>query len=160
MLGSHRTLQNGQDYAPFPAPGSLCGALIFFKRKLGVLFPVSLEVQRLQIASLNLVPCVVGGGPSGPSDESTPQRLGQRKHQWSHKPPTVQRKTRLLQRRNFPPITSPAQRPSGYRHEGKGGRVKSESSHSPVQATQGIPRTLASTPLGLVSGSRRFFSPS
>lgn len=80
------------------------GALIFFKRKLGVLFPVSLKVQSLQIASLNLVPCVVGGGHSGPSDESTPQSLGQRKHQWSHKPPTVQRKTRLLQRRTPPPL--------------------------------------------------------
>lgn len=83
---------------------------------------VLLEIQCLQIASLNLVPCVLGGGPSVLSDESAPQSLGQRKHQWSHKPPTVQRgKTRLLQKRNFSPLrTSPAQRPSSYSREGEG----------------------------------------
>lgn len=61
MLGSHHALQNRQDYTPSPAPGSLGGAVIFFKRKLAVLLPVPLEVQRLQIASLNLMPCALGG---------------------------------------------------------------------------------------------------
>lgn len=90
-----------------------------------ILLPVPLEIQCLQIASLNLVPCVLRGGPSVLSDESTPQSLRQRKHQRSHKPPTVHRgKTRLLQRRNFSPLlNSPAQRPSSYRREGEGGRV-------------------------------------
>lgn len=132
MLGSHHTLQNRQDLTPSPAPGSLWGPGwggrgADPKRKLPgssavpVLLPVLLEIQCLQIASLNLVPCVLGGGPPVLSDESAPQSLGQRKHQWSHKPPTVQRgKTRLLQKRNFSPLcTSPAQRPSSYSSEGE-----------------------------------------
>lgn len=132
MLGSHHTLQNRQDLTPSPAPGSLWGPGwggrgADPKRKLPgssavpVLLPVLLEIQCLQIASLNLVPCVLGGGPPVLSDESAPQSLGQRKHQWSHKPPTVQRgKTRLLQKRKFSPLcTSPAQRPSSYSSEGE-----------------------------------------
>lgn len=121
-----------------------------------VLLPVPLKVQCLQIASLNLVPCALGGAPSVPSDESTPQSLRQRKHERTHKPPTVHRgKTRLLQRKNFPPLLNcPAQRPFSYRREGEVGR-ESESSHPRVHTTQGIPRTLAPTRLGLVSGSRR-----
>lgn len=132
MLGSHHTLQNRQDLTPSLAPGSLWGPGwggrgADPKRKLlgssavPVLLPVLLEIQCLQIASLNLVPCVLGGGPPVLSDESAPQSLGQRKHQWSHKPPTVQRgKTRLLQKRKFSPLcTSPAQRPSSYSSEGE-----------------------------------------
>lgn len=86
-----------------PITSSFRGTLIFFKRKLAVLLPVPLEVQGLRIASLHSVPCVLGGGQSVLSDESTSQSLGHRKNQWSHKPPTVQSgKTRLLQRRNCP----------------------------------------------------------
>lgn len=128
MLGRHHTLQNRQDLTPSPASGSLRGwrggrgADPKTKLPGSSAVPVLLEIQCLQIASLNLVPCVLGGGPSVLSDESAPQSLGQRKHQWSHKPPTVQRgKTRLLQKRNFSPLrTSPAQRPFSYSREGEG----------------------------------------
>lgn len=106
------------------------------------------EIQCLQIIHLNLVPCEL---ERGPSVLSTPQSQGHRWHQWSHKPPTVQReKTRLLQRRELIPHTPPQLR--GPRRRKSQGLL-----HSGIHRAQGIPGTLALIPMGLEPTSRRVF---
>lgn len=144
MFGSDPTQRNKQDPTPPLPPGCFIQGLPDSTRQL----QESSEIQCLQIIHLNLVPCEL---ERGPSVLSTPQSQEHRWHQWSHKPPTVQReKTRLLQRRELTPYTPPQLR--GPRRRKRQGIL-----HSGIQGAQGIPGTLVSIPMGLEPTSRRVF---
>lgn len=155
MLGSHHTLQS--QAGPYFIPGTrISWGPADLPGKLWALLPVPLQVQSLQIASLHLVPCVLGGGLLVLSDESTLQSLVQRKHQWSHKPPTVQtEKTRLLQRRNFSSSSPPQLR--GPPTTGVEGRERENLPTPGFMPFKAFLEPWHQPLWGLVSGSRRYF---